>query len=146
MGQMMNAASPPEMKSVYDLLAAIAADPVNARERLEQIAAATETSRQATEDAKAAQAALDQQWADHQGKLDVAHEGHKGRLAQDRAELEKEFDGRRVALARREAVLQAGEERLRTERAQFAAERTDQTVQLNAERASVESERARLRR
>jgi chromosome segregation ATPase len=142
----MNAASPPEMKLVYDLLAAIATDPVGARERLDQIATATETARQATEDAKAAQAALDQQRADHQRKLDEAHEEHKARLTQDRAELEKEFDGRRVALARREAALQASEEQLRTDRARFAAEANDHMAQLNAERASVENQRARLRR
>lgn len=135
----------PEIKSAYDLLAIIA-DPVSTRERLDQIAAATEAARQATEDAKAAQAALDQGRADHQGKLDAAHEAHQARLAQDRVDLEKEFDDRRRDLTRRETALRSGEELLRTDRARLTTEVNDRMAQLDAARSSVESQRARLRR
>jgi hypothetical protein len=131
----------PELKMLADLLAAIA-DPAAARERLDQLVAATEKAHAATEEARAAQAAIGEARQHHQAKLDADKEAHRRRLVEMQGELAAELEERARVLAPREAAVRAAEETLRTERAKLAAEAVDQRANL----AAAQNQRAGMRR
>jgi chromosome segregation ATPase len=135
----------PELKMLADLLGAIA-DPVAARERLDQLSTATDKANAAAEQARAAEAALGETRQHHQAKLDADKEAHRRRLVEMQGELAAELEERARVLAPREAAVRTAEEQIRHERAKLAAEAADARTNHAAAQSALERQRASVRR
>jgi hypothetical protein len=111
--------------SVAISVLALAADPVGAKARLDELIQATSQAHDLLDQAKAAQAAL-KTAADEQAKtLAAERDAHSAAIASEASGFQQMCTAMQSALANREAAVAANEKQLAADRAKLDADRAD---------------------